>query len=240
MNLMAGKNPVGQTTAFTLFGVITIGSLLLVIHFDWMPVGMILWILFLLIGLFGITRQHAKTAAYACPGCEAVFKISAVADFLSPQLGVKKLLKCPHCGQSSWCREVPGGRAAESGNAAVMTGEKHSKANKHWLYAQVGLVLLAYLGLWANALSLHSKLPETLLTYFVNSDLFGSYGNRSALLTLPAVGVIFPLLHAVFCLYAARQRYKSVVYPIFTGVVIAILIVFAMVQNAHLAAVTVP
>lgn len=238
MNLTVCKVPINQTALFSLFAAITVVGLLLVIHFDWMPLGMILWVIFLIGGLFGIVRQHVRTAAYTCPGCGGLFKITATADFLSPQFGRKKLLKCPGCGQSSWCREVgAGGTDVEVNQAITPKIAGGIASNRRWLYVQVGIVIAAYLLLWANALRLYSRLPETLLTYFVNSDLLGTYGSKSSVLALPALAALLPLLHGLFTLYAARQGYKSLVYPIFTGAVVVILTVLGAVQYLHLAGV---
>lgn len=71
------------------------------------PVGLIVWLLILVGGgLFSLVRWHAKNTAYICPKCGHTFMISISKDFLSPHMGNKKLLRCPKCGESSWCKAM--------------------------------------------------------------------------------------------------------------------------------------
>lgn len=236
MNAVMGNHRIRQMAGFALFGIFAVGSLLLVLHLDWVPVGFLGWIVLFLAGLFGLVAWHARTSVYLCPECGHSFKISMIADLLSPQIGVKKLLKCFGCGLSLWCRETGmQDMGSIKKDAVPMHRKNHAVKRAYWLYLQVGMVIVVYALLWVNALRIHALLPETMLTYFVNSGLLGSYGDKSAVLLLPALAGLFPLLHGLFCLYAARQRYRSVVYPIFTGVIVAVLAVFAAVQYRMLA-----
>ena len=236
MSTIAGNYHRRQTTGFALFSIFIVGSLLLVLHFDWIPVGFILWFLLLIVGLFAMISRHAKMAAYLCPVCEQIFAISRWADFLSPQIGAKKLLKCTGCGVASWCREMRAGETVTRiNNMPIPKKEINRAGTRRWLYIQVGMVVIAYLIFWANALHLHSKLPDVMLTHFVISDALGCYAGKSAVLALPALAALFPLLHGLFLIYAARQGYRSIVYPIFTGVVVAVLAVFGAVQYRMLA-----
>ena len=51
----------------------------------------------LLVGMF---RWHAKSFAYRCPKCDHVFTLTVAQDFLSPNLGTRKLVTCPACQES--------------------------------------------------------------------------------------------------------------------------------------------
>lgn len=67
--------------------------------------GIILWLIVVGIGLYFFVRWHAENSAYLCYKCGHLFVISALTDFISPHFPDKKLLKCPQCHESSWCRE---------------------------------------------------------------------------------------------------------------------------------------
>ena len=90
---------------FLLTAVIVVGAILL-IPLYW-PIGLIIW-LFVPSGvaLFLLVRWHAKSTAYICPKCGHTFMISTTKDFLRPHLIDKKLLRCPKCGEKSWCEAV--------------------------------------------------------------------------------------------------------------------------------------
>ena len=66
-----------------------------------------LWLLTLVgVGLFLLVSWHAKYTAYICPKCGHTFMISTAKDFLSPHMVDKKLLRCPKCDESSWCKAI--------------------------------------------------------------------------------------------------------------------------------------
>jgi predicted RNA-binding Zn-ribbon protein involved in translation (DUF1610 family) len=89
-----------------LFTVVIIAGALFLISFHW-PIGFVIWLLLLCgVGLFSLVRWHAKNTAYICPNCGYIFTISTRKDFLSPHMIDKKLLRCPKCGESSWCKAI--------------------------------------------------------------------------------------------------------------------------------------
>lgn len=49
----------------------------------------------LLLGL--LLRWHATSFAYRCPECDHIFTLSIAQDFISPNLGTHKLVRCPKC-----------------------------------------------------------------------------------------------------------------------------------------------
>ena len=66
-----------------------------------------LWLLVLIgVGLFLLVSWHAKYTAYICPKCGYTFMISTSKDFLSPHMVDKKLLRCPKCDESCWCKAI--------------------------------------------------------------------------------------------------------------------------------------
>jgi DNA-directed RNA polymerase subunit RPC12/RpoP len=67
------------------------------------PIGLIIWlVLFAGTGLLWLVRWHSHSTGYRCSECGAEFEISALVDFISPQVPDKKYLKCPQCGKRAW------------------------------------------------------------------------------------------------------------------------------------------
>jgi len=67
------------------------------------PAGFIIWlVIFAGTGLLLLVRWHSRSTGYRCSDCGAEFEISALVDFISPQVPDKKLLKCPRCGKRAW------------------------------------------------------------------------------------------------------------------------------------------
>jgi DNA-directed RNA polymerase subunit RPC12/RpoP len=80
--------------------VIIVGSVFILPYY--LPYGVILWVLIVLIGLYLLVRWDAGNFGYHCPDCENDFTISVAHDFISPHSGNKKLLVCPQCKHKAW------------------------------------------------------------------------------------------------------------------------------------------
>lgn len=162
------------------------------------------------IGLFFLVRWHAGRAAYRCPGCSREFMVSAWIDFLSPHTIGEKLLRCPSCGKSSWCIEIDRTAADlfEAEKGTQPPGARFAAAGR--LYLQVAVVMAVYGALWLYTLQFLRVSPATAETMMV--------------LKIPLVTGLLPLLHLIFCLFAAREGYRSRIYPIMTGFVVAFLL----------------
>jgi len=198
------------------------------IPFHW-PVGFIVWLLILFGGgLFSLVRWHAKYTAYICPECGHTFMISTAKDFLSPNMVDKKLLRCPKCDESSWCKATS--VKSVKGEISFKKEEKIKTQSTKSLYIQIGIVLFVYLLLWANTLYIYQKLPETIPTHFDITGKPDAWGHKSSFLISPLIAMIFPLLHGIFWLYATKQGYKSFVYPLLTVVFIISLLIFGGLQ----------
>ena len=217
-----------MTIYIILYLAIMIASAILIIPIS-MPRGLIIWIFIISIGTYLIIRWHAKNTAFICPKCNHKFTISTTKDFLSPHFFDKKLLRCPDCGESSWCKAI----SAKSIQLDITREERYevSKAKPtKSLYIQMGVVLFLYLILWCNALYLYNKLPDTIPTHFDIAGKPDAWGAKSSLFLLPLSATIFPLLHGLFCLYAAKEGYKSLIYPVITLVFIITLLIFIGIQ----------
>lgn len=175
-------------------------------------------VLFLAIMLLLVVR-HARTSGYHCLPCGNEFAISVWIDFLSPHGFGRKLLRCPRCGIASWCNEID--RAAI--RLPRETGEEIPEAPPDavgWLYVQVALVILLYAALWGLTLV---RWPSA------------AAASTGLILKIPLAAAVLPALHAVFCLFAARQGYKSAVYPAVTVFVAAFLLLAVWMQWTVLA-----
>lgn len=223
------KRP-GKTTSTYIFLLIVVilSGMIFLVPFHW-TVGIILLLTLISIGgLFLLVRWHAKNTAYICPNCGHTFMISTAKDFLSPHWFNKKLLKCPKCGKSSWCEMIE----ADSMQEDISTEKEENIETKptHSLYLQIGMVLLAYLFLWVVTLYIYSKLPETIPTHFDMTGKPDTWGDKSSFFTLPLFATILPVTHGIFCLYAAKQGYRSAVYTLLTFVITTSLLIFAGLQ----------
>jgi DNA-directed RNA polymerase subunit RPC12/RpoP len=65
-------------------------------------VGIVLWAVIFVGGMYLLVRWHANSTAYRCSGCDHEFEISTLADLISPHIPNKKYLKCPQCGKRNW------------------------------------------------------------------------------------------------------------------------------------------
>ena len=161
-------------------------------------------------GLFFLVRWHAARAAYRCPACGREFTVSPWIDFLSPHTIGEKLLRCPSCRESSWCIETDraAGQLFEAEKGNQPPGAQFAAAGR--LYLQVAVVMAVYGALWLYTLRFLQVSPATAETMMV--------------LKIPLVTGLLPLLHLIFCLFAAREGYRSRIYPIMTGFVAAFLL----------------
>ncbi len=211
-----------------LFLAALIAGAILLMPFHW-PFGFIVWLVLLVGGgLYLLVRWHAKNTAYICPKCNHTFAISTLRDFLSPHMIEKKLLRCPECGESSWCKAVS--IKTVKGRICRVEGKKIVSTPAKSLYLQIGIVLLVYLILWVYTLFIYSQLPQTIPTHFDLSLNPDAWRPKSSILILPVIAVIFPLFQGIFGLYAARQGYKSLIYYLLTGINLSCLLIFLGIQ----------
>lgn len=81
---------------FLFIAVIGLSSILL------LPDYWYLWLLVIIIGVLLLVIWHTKNFAYLCPTCGEIFEISNLENFLGPNGGNKKYLKCPRCRKRRW------------------------------------------------------------------------------------------------------------------------------------------
>ena len=68
--------------------------------------GIVIFIFVFLLGTGLLTKMHSIEVMYLCKSCGREFKISLLQDLLSLHNVNKKYLKCPHCHQRNWHKEV--------------------------------------------------------------------------------------------------------------------------------------
>lgn len=160
-----------------------------------------------------LVRRHALTTGYHCPACGHEFVIGTWTDFLSPHTIGCKMLRCPRCGEGSWCTEIE--RAAIVADpAAIPAGHTLPPvAPVVTLYVQVAVVLAVYALIWGY----------TTLAWPGPGTGFAA----AALIRIPLVATVLPLLHTLFCLYGARQGYRSRIYVAIT-IFVAIFLLLAL------------
>jgi hypothetical protein len=206
MDIETKKLWLKMTIYIILYLAIMIASAIFIIPTS-MPRGLIIWIFIISIGTYLIIRWHAKNTAFICPKCNHKFTITTAKDFLSPHFFDKKLLRCPDCGESSWCKAI----SAKSIQLDITREERYEVSKAKPLY-------------------LYNKLPDTIPTHFDIAGKPDAWGAKSSLFLLPLSATIFPLLHGLFCLYAAKEGYKSLIYPVITLVFIITLLIFIGIQ----------
>lgn len=59
--------------------------------------GYIVWFVILIIVMAMLVNLRSRYSIYVCPKCEARFTLSALKDFLFPQVMYRKLTRCPKC-----------------------------------------------------------------------------------------------------------------------------------------------
>lgn len=64
----------------------------------------LLFIPLAIIAVLGLVTWHSRTSGYQCERCGATFHLSAFADFISPNGGDTKYVKCPACKKREWRR----------------------------------------------------------------------------------------------------------------------------------------
>jgi transcription elongation factor Elf1 len=228
MDIETKKLWLKMTIYIILYLAIMIASAIFIIPIS-MPAGLIIWIFIISIGTYLIIRWHAKNTVFICPKCNHKFTITTTKDFLSPHFFDKKLLRCPDCGESSWCKAI----SAKSIQVDISRAERYKQAKTKpakSLYIQMGIVLFLYLILWGNAFYLYAKLPDTVPTHFDIAGKPDAWGAKSSFFFLPLSATIFPLLHGLFCLYAVKEGYKSLIYPAITIIFIITLLIFIGIQ----------
>jgi hypothetical protein len=217
-----------MTIYIILFIAVIIATAIFIISIS-MPLGLIIWFFIISFGTYLLIRWHAKNTVFICSKCNHKFTITTAKDFLSPHFFNKKLLRCPDCGESSWCKAI----AAKSIQPDISMADRYepSKARPaKSLYIQIGIVLILYLLLWGNTLYFYNKLSDTIPTHFDIAGKPDAWGNKSSFFFLPLSATIFPLLHILFCLYAAKEGYKSLIYPTITIIFIITLLIFIWIQ----------
>lgn len=75
---------------------LTISSLVLLSGFWYF------WVLIVLAGIIMLIAWHARNFAYLCPRCGKVFEVSTFEDFVGPNGGKKKYVRCPECRRRAW------------------------------------------------------------------------------------------------------------------------------------------
>jgi hypothetical protein len=177
----------------------------------------------LLLALVGILFYflilwHSRTVGYLCPSCKHTFAISPWADFLSPHY-VGKLLRCPRCGEVSWCLEISRVEVLQS--EADPMPLKIALPPAGSLYLQIALAIVAYAALWLYTLK---NMPQN----------FGA-NSGAAIFRIPIAAVLLVVLHFLFCHFAARHGYRSRIYPIMTIFVLMFLGLTFWMQYLNLA-----
>lgn len=212
-------------TAFTIIGGIFLPRI-------YWPVGFAIWLFLVIVGTGVLVRWHAKNTAYICPKCGHTFAVTTLEDLMSPHMGIVKLLTCPKCVKSSWCEGIS---IKSMKDEVIVPGERVADKPKPAtsLYVQIGIVIFAYLLLWAHTAYIYPQLPEIIPTHFgVNGP--DAWGHKSSILEIPLIAALFPVLHGSFSLYAIRKGYRSGIYVLLTVVFIKALLIFMIVQYAML------
>lgn len=181
------------------------------------------WPLIIIFGLmvftFFMVRWHARNTGYQCPVCEYCFTITPGTDFLSPHLGGEKILRCPNCGMSAWCREIdPVHAGTESMAPASIPIVAAGKATT--LRIQVIAILAAYAILWGFTLTVMPTEPGGISAW--------------TWLKIPIVTFPLPVLHFLFCTYAISRGYRSRLYLIITMFVGVFLLLALWIQYSIL------
>jgi len=192
-------------------------------HYWW--VGFVIFMCVAIGGLLLLYSWHAKNTAFLCPKCSQTFMVSLKDLILSPHIMDEKLLRCPLCGEISWCKAVS---ASSTKEEIIVRKIERKEIKLSKLVAHIGLVIFIYLLLWCITLYFYSKLPEKILVHFGIKGV--AYGPKSRFLLLPAIASIFPILHAMFCIYSARREYPSYVCILFNFVFTTPLIIFIILQ----------
>jgi len=175
---------------------------------DWPDWPTVIVALIIIGGAF-LIRWHARHAGYLCPACTHKFAVSTWVDFLSPHKAGEKMLRCPRCGESSWCPEIDRDLVLEQ-ESSQKTLRKADTKSPTGKYLQIVLVLAVYAAIWLYTINAWQSLPETVTTL--------------SMVKIPLAAGVIPVMHLIFCLFAAVRGYKSRIYPAVTGFVIIFLL----------------
>jgi DNA-directed RNA polymerase subunit RPC12/RpoP len=161
--------------------------------------GFALLLVPLFILLFG--RYLSTKIEYKCSKCGCEFKISTTATLLTLQQVYFRLLKCPKCGENSWCRIVR--YKDREVIAKVRQIDEKTKTNHTVLLFVLILTYLTYIAIWILK-------PNYLL-----------------LAVVTAIFVYF----AAIVVYAARNGYNSSLYLILIFVSVLLIGIIVFVQS---------
>jgi predicted RNA-binding Zn-ribbon protein involved in translation (DUF1610 family) len=90
----------------TILLLVSYSAAIIIVSFLLLPDKWYLWAFMIAVGTFLLISWHTKNFAYQCPNCGEIFEISVVTNFLGPNGGTKKYLKCPACAKRSWAAIV--------------------------------------------------------------------------------------------------------------------------------------
>ncbi|MCP4568881.1 MAG: hypothetical protein GY841_15000 [FCB group bacterium] len=173
---------------------------------------------YVIIGVFAVgcillVHWHSAHTAYQCSSCRHTFIISAWTDFMSPHKGGEKLLRCGRCGYTGWLEETDRGQVLQTESTSPPT-EMIPVRSANILYLQIFIVVALYVALWIASVAVTDK------------DI--SAGSRTFDLLL--VTSLLPLLHFAYCHFAARNGYRSRIYPIITAITAVFLLFVTLMQ----------
>lgn len=158
------------------------------------PIGFAVTLVFLV-------RWHAAHTGYVCLLCDHIFAVTAWCDFLSPHQGAEKMLRCPRCGESSWCREIDRPKGSDMPVASYeKVGPSHEKTGG--VRFQIVLVITLFAALVLYTIVKWSSLPSAMQGFEA--------------MKIPLATLILPILQVIFCAFAVRQGYRSRIYPVLT------------------------
>jgi hypothetical protein len=166
-----------------------------------------------------LVRWHARNTGYRCPACDFTFVISPWTDFMSPHKSGIKMLRCPRCRQSLWCLEISRSSVTDDAPAAK-EGDTRPGYSPAPLHMQIGIIVSLYVALWVVTLSQWTVPPETMSILDA--------------IKIPIATVVLVIMHGVFCLFGARQGYRSRIYLLITIFVAAFLLLAIWIQYSQL------
>ncbi len=205
--------------AASTYGLLTTAILVVALFvlpqlWDWIGWTVIILALLVISGVF-LIRWHARHTGYACDGCGFRFVVNAWVDFLSPHKAGVKMLRCPRCGLCSWCEEIDRDMIPPEDNLTTRLAKSNPLSATGKL-VQMLVVIIIYIAMWLYTLNHLGHLPAAVSTFDA--------------IKLPLYIGILPVLHIVFCGFAALQGYRSRLYPAITGFVVLFMLFAAWTQ----------
>ena len=96
-------------------GVAVLGSILILVATELLAVyvcrtRLALWltigagILVFLVAIGFAIAVSIRTGSFECANCHKRFRPSAAAFIIGPHIFSTRMLKCPHCGHTTWCK----------------------------------------------------------------------------------------------------------------------------------------